>query len=64
MVFVFVFVFVLGGEELTFIRSTNAECLPGADTAGHWDTENMKLVIGQHETAWHQTALVIPKHSQ
>ena len=46
-------------EELTFIQSTNAECLPGADTAGHWDTEH---VISQHETAWHQTALVIPRH--
>ena len=45
------------------IYSINKRWVPaGADTAGHWDTENMKLVIGQHETAWHQTALVIPRH--
>lgn len=30
--------------ELTFIQSTNAECMPRSDTASHQDTQNMWIV--------------------
>lgn len=30
--------------ELTFIQSTNAECMPGPDTASHQHTQNMSIV--------------------
>lgn len=46
-------------EELMFIQSTNTECLPGPDTAGHRDKENVSFVNIKLQSV---RRLVIPRH--